>query len=250
VTPVDSGSIAGRSEVILVVEDDDMVRASAVGMLRDLGYTCLHASDGAAALEVLKSGAKIDLLFTDVVMPGPVKSRDMAREAVKLRPGLPVLFTSGYTENAIVHQGRLDEGVQLISKPYARDDLARKIRAQLRAAQPVVLVVEDDALVRMAAVDMVETLGFTALQAGDAAEALAIIRGEARLDVLFTDIGLPGMRGPELAAKAVELRPGLRVVFASGYSENEEARAIEGAAHLGKPYQHEQLADVLGKAVA
>jgi CheY-like chemotaxis protein len=174
----------------------------------------------------------------------------MAREAVKLRPGLPVLFTSGYTENAIVHQGRLDEGVQLISKPYARDDLARKIRAQLGAARPVVLVVEDDALVRMAAVDMVETLGFTALQAGDAAEALAIVRGEARLDVLFTDIGLPGMRGPELAAKAVELRPGLKVVFASGYSENEEARAIEGAAHLGKPYQHDQLADVLGKAVA
>ena len=174
---------------------------------------------------MLKSSAKIDLLFTDVVMPGPVKSRDLAREAVKLRPGLPVLFTSGYTENAIVHQGRLEEGVQLISKPYARDDLARKIRAQLGAARPVVLVVEDDALVRMAAVDMVETLGFTALQAGDAAEALAIVRGEARLDVLFTDIGLPGMRGPELAAKAVELRPGLKVVFASGYSENEEARA-------------------------
>ena len=250
VASIDSGSIAGRSEVILVVEDDDMVRASAVGMLRDLGYACLHASDGAAALEMLKSGAKIDLLFTDVVMPGPVKSRDLAREAVKLRPGLPVLFTSGYTENTIVHQGRLDEGVQLISKPYARDDLARKIRAQLGAARPVVLVVEDDALVRMAAVDMVETLGFTALQAGDAAEALAIVRGEARLDVLFTDIGLPGMRGPELAAKAVELRPGLKVVFASGYSENEEARAIEGAAHLGKPYQHDQLADVLGKAVA
>jgi PAS domain S-box-containing protein len=250
IAPIDAGSIAGRSEVILVVEDDDMVRASAVGMLRDLGYTCLHASDGAAALEVLKSGAKIDLLFTDVVMPGPVKSRDLAREAVKLRPGLPVLFTSGYTENAIVHHGRLDEGVQLLSKPYARDDLARKIRAQLRAAQPVVLVVEDDAMVRLAAVDMVETLGFTALQAGDAAEALAIVRGETRIDVLFTDIGLPGMRGPELAAKAVEHRPGLKVVFASGYSENEEARAIEGAAHLGKPYQHDQLADVLGKAVA
>jgi PAS domain S-box-containing protein len=247
---VDAGSITGRSETILVVEDDDMVRASAVGMLRDLGYTCLHASDGAAALEVLKSGAKIDLLFTDVVMPGPVKSRDLAREAVKLRRGLPVLFTSGYTENAIVHHGRLDQGVQLLSKPYGRDDLARKIRAQLRAAQPVVLVVEDDAMVRMAAVDMVETLGFTALQAGDAVEALAIVRGQARVDVLFTDIGLPGMRGPELAAKAVELRPGLKVVFASGYSENEEARAIEGAAHLGKPYQHDQLAEVLGRAVA
>jgi CheY-like chemotaxis protein len=140
--------------------------------------------------------------------------------------------------------------VQLLSKPYARDGLARKIRALLQGAQAVVLVVEDDALVRMAAVDMVETLGFTALQAEDAAQALKIVRGKGRIDVLFTDIGLPGMRGPELAAKAVELRPGLKVVFASGYSESDEAHAIGGAAHLGKPYQHDQLADVLGKAVA
>ena len=250
VEQADIGSIAGRSEVILVVEDDDLVRASAVGMLRDLGYTCLHASDGAAALDVVKSGAKVDLLFTDVVMPGPVKSRDLAREALKLRPDLPVLFTSGYTDNAIVHHGRLDEGVQLLSKPYSRDDLARRIRGLLHAAQPVVLVVEDDPLVRMAAVDMVATLGFTPVQAADAAEALAILGGKGRVDILFTDIGLPGMRGPELAAKAAELRPGLKVVFASGYSENEEARAIEGAAHLGKPYQHDQLAAVLGKAVA
>jgi PAS domain S-box-containing protein len=250
IEPANIGPSSGRSEVILVVEDDDLVRASAVGLLRDLGYACLHASDGAAALELLTSGAKVDLLFTDVVMPGPVKSRDLAREAQRLRPGLPVLFTSGYTENAIVHQGRLDEGVQLLSKPYTREDLARRIRGLLHAAQAVVLVVEDDALVRMAAVDMVQTLGFTALQAGDAGEAMAILRGKARVDVLFTDIGLPGMRGPELAAKAVALRPELKVVFASGYSENEEARAFGGAEHLGKPYQHDQLAEVLGKAVA
>ncbi len=243
------GSMTGRSEAILVVEDDDMVRASAVGMLRELGYVCIHANDGAAALEIVRSGAKIDLLFTDVVMPGPVKSRELAREAQALRPGLPVLFTSGYTDNAIVHQGRLDEGVQLLSKPYARDELARRIRGLLAKARPVVLVVEDDALVRMSAADMVETLGFTALQAGDAEEALTILKGDERLDVLFTDIGLPGMRGPALAIKAVELRPGLKVVFASGYGETEEAAMIAGAAHLGKPYQHSQLAEVLGRAV-
>ena len=129
------GSLRGRSEVILVVEDDDLVRASAVSMLRDLGYTCIHASDGAQALEVLKGGAKIDLLFTDVIMPGQVKSRDLAAQAQRLRPGLPVLFTSGYTENAIVHHGRLDPGVQLISKPYTRDELARKMRALLKASR-------------------------------------------------------------------------------------------------------------------
>ncbi|HXQ11918.1 MAG TPA: response regulator [Caulobacteraceae bacterium] len=247
---VSSGALTGLREVVLVVEDDDLVRASTVGMLRELGYTCIHASDGAAALDKLRAGAKVDLLFTDVVMPGPVKSRDLAREAQALHPGLPVLFTSGYSENAIVHQGRLDEGVQLLSKPFSREDLARKIRSLLQKAQRVVLVVEDDALVRMAAVDMIESLGFGAAQAGDAEEALAILNASEQIDILFTDIGLPGVRGPELAAKARALRPGLKVVFASGYGETEEAQGVAGARHLDKPYQQSQLAEVLDVALA
>lgn len=247
--PVVAGPLEGRSEVILVVEDDDLVRASSVSLLRDLGYTCLHASDGAAALELLRAGVKVDLLFTDVVMPGPVRSRDLATEALRLRPGLPVLFTSGYTEDAIVHGGRLDPGIQLLSKPFARDDLARKIRGLLARVRPVVLVVEDDALVRMAAVDMIGALGFTALQAGDASMALAVLRGESRVDVLFTDVGLPGMRGPELAQAAVVLRPGLKVIFASGYAGISDEGAVDGAVQLGKPYQQDELAEVLGLAM-
>ena len=251
VEPAVAGSLEGRSEVILVVEDDDLVRASSVSLLRDLGYTCLHAPDGAAALELLRAGVKVDLLFTDVVMPGPVRSRELASEAQRLRPGLPVLFTSGYTEDAIVHDGRLDPGVQLLSKPYSRDDLARKIRGLLARVRPVVLVVEDDALVRLAAVDMIGALGFTVLPAADAASALTILRGESRVDVLFTDIGLPGMRGPELAQGAVALRPGLKVIFASGYSDATAAGAgIDGAVRLGKPYLQDQLAEVLEIAMA
>jgi PAS domain S-box-containing protein len=246
--PVSHGSLEGRSEVILVVEDDDLVRASAVSLLRDLGYTCIHACDGAAALEIVKSDAKIDLLFTDVVMPGPVKARDLASQTQTLRPGLPVLFTSGYTDNAIVHHGRLDEGVQLLSKPYTREDLARKMRGLLKDARPVVLVVEDDPLVRLAAVDMIQSLSFTPLSAGDADQALTILRSDARIDILFTDIGLPGVRGPELARKALALRPGLKVVFASGYGETEETSSFPEAAQLGKPYEQEQLAEVLSAA--
>jgi PAS domain S-box-containing protein len=245
--PVAIGSLRGRSEVILVVEDDDLVRTSAVGMLRDLGYTCLHARDASQALEMLEQGAKIDLLFTDVVMPGPVKSRDLAAAAERLRPGMPVLFTSGYTDNAIVHHGRLDPGVQLISKPYAREDLARRLRALLRERQPVVLVVEDDDLVRMAAVDMIGSLGFRAIQAASAEAALVILGQSGRINVLFTDIGLPGMRGPELARAAVEQRPDLKVVFASGYGDSDPELA--GAVQLGKPYEQDQLAEVLGAAV-
>ncbi len=242
------GSLRGRSEVILVVEDDDLVRASAVGMLRDLGYACIHVSDAAAAVEVLRGGAKIDLVFTDVVMPGPVKSRELAREAERLRPGIPVLYTSGYTENAIVHHGRLDEGVQLLSKPYSRDGLARKVRAMLKAVRPVVLVVEDDPLVRLAAVDMIDALGFTTLQAADATAALKALRAGGRIDILFTDVGLPGMRGGELAELALKARPELKVIFASGYGETEETAKVRNATHLAKPYQQEQLAEVLTEA--
>jgi PAS domain S-box-containing protein len=248
IEPAPAGSLRGRSEVILVVEDDDLVRASAVGMLRDLGYACIHARDGAQALAILEQGARIDLLFTDVVMPGPVKSRELVAQAERLRPGLPVLFTSGYTDDAIVHHGRLDPGVQLISKPYSRDALARKLRALLKDRKPVVLVVEDDALVRLSAADMVGALGFRALQAGDAEAALTLLGGTERIDVLFTDIGLPGMRGPELARAATKLRPALKVVFASGYGD--DLPAIEGAVQLGKPYEQDQLAQVLGEAVS
>jgi signal transduction histidine kinase/CheY-like chemotaxis protein len=240
-------SLRGRSEVLLVVEDDDMVRALAVGMLSDLGYTCLQAPDGASALTILEQEARVDLLFTDVIMPGPVKSRDLVAHAERLRPGLPVLFTSGYTDDAIVHHGRLDPGVQLISKPYACEELARKLRGLLKGREPVVLVVEDDAVVRMAAVDMDGVLGFRAMQAADAEEALAILRGPERVDVLFTDVGLPGMRGPNLARAATELRPGLKVVFATGYVESDPD--LDGAVRLGKPYEQDQLAQILGRAV-
>ena len=78
--------------------------------------------------------------------------------------------------------------------------------------------------------------------------ALAILNGPARVDILFTDVGLPGMRGAELAEKAAALRPGLKIVFASGYGETAETLAVPGALHLGKPYQHDQLAEVLGSA--
>jgi CheY-like chemotaxis protein len=93
----------------------------------------IEAADGPAAQAILRSGVAIDLLFTDVVMPGGMTGRKLAEEASRQRPGLRTLFTSGYTENSIVHQGRLDPGVQLLSKPYKKRDLARKIRDVLDA---------------------------------------------------------------------------------------------------------------------
>ncbi|MBB3936051.1 response regulator [Aureimonas phyllosphaerae] len=125
---VDTGPVTGGTETVLVVEDDEEVRATAVEMLTDLGYRVLKAVDAQSALNVVESGIPIDILFTDVVMPGKLKSPELARKAKERLPGLAVLFTSGYTENSIVHGGRLDAGVQLLSKPYTREALARKFR--------------------------------------------------------------------------------------------------------------------------
>jgi PAS domain S-box-containing protein len=124
----------GDAQTILVVEDEAPVRAAAVSTLESLGYRCLEAVDAEAALALLAGGETVDLVFSDVVMPGTVKARDFAGRLAAIAPGVPVLFTSGYTENAIVHHGRLNDGVNLLSKPYARDELARRVDQLLRHA--------------------------------------------------------------------------------------------------------------------
>jgi PAS domain S-box-containing protein len=124
----------GRSgETVLVVEDDPQVRGVVVAQVRKLGYTALEAADASAAAEILRSDARIDLLFTDVVMPGPMTGRQLADTALARRPDLKILFTSGYTENSIVHHGRLDANVHFLAKPYRAGDLARKLREVLDA---------------------------------------------------------------------------------------------------------------------
>lgn len=216
-------------------------------MLADLGYHCRQADGPEAALKILEDGEPVDLLFTDVIMPGGMKTPVFVKRALELRPSMVVLYTSGYTENAIVHHGRLDEGVSLLSKPYTKADLARKVASSLLAGRETVLLVEDDALVRAAAVEMLAELGFAVLEAGDGPAALALLESGARIDVLFTDIGLPGLRGDELARRARELRADLRIVLASGYSDREAVEGVAGAQALDKPYDSAALARVLGR---
>jgi len=116
------------AETILVVEDDVQVRDQSVEALGELGYRVLQAADGPSALRLLEQEPDVDLLFTDVVLPGGMTGAQVAAEAKKIQPKLKVLFTTGYARNAIVHNGRLDPGVQLITKPYTFADLAAKIR--------------------------------------------------------------------------------------------------------------------------
>ncbi len=121
----------GGSETILVVEDDALVRNFVTAQLIGLGYHAVAAADGPAALDKLKNGERFDLLFTDVVMPGGMSGRQLADAAEKIRPGMKVLYTSGYTDDTIMHHGRLDAGVLLLQKPYRKSQLAQMVRRAL-----------------------------------------------------------------------------------------------------------------------
>lgn len=259
----------GGTETILVVEDDATVRATVVDMLRELGYRVLKACDGPSALELAKAGEPIDLLFTDVVMPGGLRGSDLALAFRDSQPGAAVLYTSGYTENAIVHAGRLDPDVELLSKPYRQEELARKIREVLhrqddsivvpaREAQgpaipldavsgsrPLrILLVEDDYLIQAATADILSDLGHQVVSLGDAETALDELK-TSRFDVLFCDLELPGMPGTELARQAARCAPELTVVFATGYGEPLAHPAAAEAVTLVKPYTTSQIEQVL-----
>jgi len=128
--PASTGTMVGGHETILVVEDDMLVRNYVLTQLHSLGYVTLDAGNATEALAIVHAGHRFDLLFTDVIMPG-LNGRQLANEMLKIRPELKVLFTSGYTENAIIHHGRLDEGVLLLAKPYRKSDMAIMIRKAL-----------------------------------------------------------------------------------------------------------------------
>lgn len=127
-------SIQGAT--ILVVEDEEMVRQFSVAALTETGYVVLEAADGPAVLALLEQHPEIALLFTDVVLAGPMNGRMLADAALALRPDLPVLFTTGYTRNAIIHHGRLDESVNFLGKPFTTAALAAKIGHLLTTGEP------------------------------------------------------------------------------------------------------------------
>jgi PAS domain S-box-containing protein len=253
--------VTGGTETILVVEDDPNVRTTAVDMLTQLGYQVLKAVDAQSALSVLESGVHVDLLFSDVVMPGPMRSVELARRAKEMLPALEVLFTSGYTENAIVHGGRLDPGVALISKPYRRDALARKVRWMFRtrvyeapempdapqahdASRPLrVLIVEDDANTLEATRELLELLDAKVLAVNSAQAALDVIAQQS-FDVLLTDVRMPGMSGLDLARAMKRVQPRVHVVLASGYGTGIAAELgdeLGDATLLPKPFNFDEL---------
>ncbi|WP_149738152.1 response regulator [Rhizobium sp. RU20A] len=282
--PLQAGPIVGGSETILVVEDDDNVRATVVEMLGELGYAVLKAPNADAALVVIEAGMPIDMVFTDVVMPGKLKSTELVRMARERQPDLAVLYTSGYTENSIVHGGRLDAGVELLSKPYTREALARKVRAVLNqrpargqkdapdpshpadsaptaneaAPQPpadahgvtgrTILLVEDDGLIRINTAEMLETLGHTVIEARNGTEALAALANPA-IEAVISDLGLPDMDGADLIAEITRRRQDLPVIYATG-QDRASAGLPATAVIVTKPYGETELEAALTKVFA
>ena len=235
------------NETILVVEDDPDVRSYSCETLRELGYNVLEAKDGPAGLRLLDTHPQIRILFTDVGLPGGMNGRQLADEARRRKPGLRVLFTTGYAQNAIVHDGRLDRGVELITKPYAQAALSSKLRDMLDASDGPsrILLVEDEPLIQMLASELLEDVHLKVDMAGTAREALnklALVSGG--FAAVIVDIGLPDSSGDELVREIRAMHTSLPIIVATGKGAKDVREIFQGAnniAIVGKPYRADDL---------
>ncbi|WP_186332392.1 response regulator [Bordetella genomosp. 13] len=251
---------ARAGEVVLVVEDNTGVRIHSVRILQDLGYTVHEASDGPEALEQIDRHPDISLLFTDVGLPKGMNGRELAEAARALRPGLPVLYTSGYAEGALTHGGQLPAGVDLLPKPFSFVDLANRIRDILDRRAPDaageepasdgparILLIEDEDLIRMLALDGLEELGYEVVEAATGGEALRLLEAEpGAFRGAIVDMGLPDMKGEDLVRTLTQRYPDLAIVIASGANVAEgDLPAHPRMASVQKPYRFAQLGDAL-----
>lgn len=238
-------------ETVLVVEDDDDVRSYSTDSLRDLGYSVVEAPNGRAALKILESHPEIAVLFTDVGLPGGMNGRQLAEAARKQRPNLKILFTTGYARNAIVHDGRLDAEVELLTKPFSQAALGTKLRdiIDAKSSPARVLLVEDEVLIQMLAVEYLEEAGIKVDTASSATEALNKLRLiPGGVDAAIIDMGLPDRRGDTLVHEIRSAYPTLPIVIASGHDSEDMRRLFANTpavAFVRKPYASEELRSAL-----
>jgi PAS domain S-box-containing protein len=237
----------GSGETVLVVEDDDGVRGYSVETLRELGYRVHEAADGPSALRLLeRPDIAVDLLFTDVVMPG-MSGKELSDAARLLRPGLKILYTSGYTRNAIVHGGRLDPGVELLPKPFSFRELSERVRDLLEAGTGKrLLIVEPDPTVRMLTIEALAAAGYRAEHAANAAEAIGKLRASrGGYDAIIIDSALPDKPGvvllADLRTQYADLPAILTVPETMDPPEDKRATVVV------KPYTAEMIVDALGR---
>jgi signal transduction histidine kinase/CheY-like chemotaxis protein len=238
------GVPGSQDETILVVEDDDDVRAYTVEILRELGYRVLEAHDGPAALRLIeRPDVPIDLVFTDVVMPA-MSGKELSDAARAIRPHLKILYTSGYTRNAIVHGGRLDPGVQIVAKPFTFDALSAKVREVLDSGKSGrLLLVHHDSAVRMLTAEALVTSGYAVDEAATAGEVLGKVRASrGHYGAVVIDYDLPEGRGHSLARELRAIQAGLPLLIVMNDEQDKSAFAGDPcSATIRKPYQMEAL---------
>ncbi|PSC05943.1 hybrid sensor histidine kinase/response regulator [Alsobacter soli] len=231
---------------VLLVEDDAGVREFSHEALVELGYEVTDAPDGDDALRRMQS-QEFDVLFSDLALPGSMNGRKLAEVASRLQPGLRTLLTSAYAGGALVKDGRLEEGYNLLPKPFTPAELDTKLKALLEdgpQGRARILVVEDDPLVRTTVVLSLAD-SFHVEEASTAGEALAKLKRLPNLDAVIIDVGLPDMKGDELAAEIRALRPGMPLVLTSGYVDRLAHSEQEGVNVLEKPFDGEALRGAL-----
>lgn len=263
------GPLLGGTETVLIAEDDAGVRNAAAEMLGELGYHVVTAGDATTALEIIERGTEsIDLLFSDIVMPGPLKSIELAHRARQRLPALALLFTSGYTNREAFDGKAFNPNAALLPKPYSRDGLGRSVRSALdRGATPAtaaltrldigvdgddpslnILLVEDDEGLRISTGELIRDLGHRVAEAGSAEQAMTLL-SDQHFDVLMTDIQLPGQSGEVFAALARGVQPDLGIIFATGGNKvSQSFDGTDGPVLLRKPFDIEAIIAALKSA--
>jgi PAS domain S-box-containing protein len=239
------------SETVLIAEDERNVRELAAEILRGYGYKVLAAAGGREALEMVEtSGETVDLLLTDVVMPG-MNGKTLAERLTASRPGLKVILMSGYADEAIGHRGAHEAGWAYLPKPFPPQALVAKVREVLAmpATLRTILVVDDEEAVRRLLQDMLGDR-YRVLVAADGREALETIEGEPNLDLVITDLVMPNLEGIETIQAIRKVRPGLKIVAMSGAFGGhflKSAKVLGADAALMKPIQVDTLRKTLGE---
>jgi CheY-like chemotaxis protein len=243
------------TETILLTEDDPMVRGMVQILLTQCGYQVLEAMQGEEALRIAEAyEGPIHLLLTDVVMP-IMSGRELAQALREVRPETPVLYMSGYTDDAMLRHGITDAGVELIQKPFSPLDLMERVRRLLDAAwarpsKGTVLIVDDDAIDRESLGEILQEEGYQVVEAGDGQAAFALLRDGLRPSVIILDLMMPGMNGwvfrleqrysPEFAEIPV-------VVISGEFDPKGVDEYLQPAAALSKPLDVRGLLTVLAR---
>ena len=245
------------TETVLVVEDVAAVRAVTRKMLERYGYRVLDAADGEAAIRVAdESGERIHLLLTDVVMPN-INGRDLAALFAKTRPTTKVLFMSGYTDDAVVRHGILQEGIAYLQKPFTPESLARKVRGVLDAAaarSASVLVIDDHDEVRVSLRRILDEAGHRVLDTADGAMAIELLR-TTKVDVVVTDLFMPRQDGIVTIRRIHKEHPGMKIIAMSGGGFGGQLDLLKDALLLGattalrKPIAPQELLEAVKNAL-